>query len=270
MPVEAAALPPAPSRVRRRLPFIDAALFVLTLAAAGWLVARGASSMGYDWQWYRVPAFILAADGAPGPLLLGLSVTLKLTALSFAGAVGCGLAAALLGMSASPAGRMLSRCYMEALRNTPLLIQLLFLYFALSPVLGLDALATAVLGLSLFEGSYVSEILRAGVQSIGHGQWDAAHSLGMTRGQAYRLVILPQALRNVLPPLASQSVSLVKDSSLASVIAIGELTLRGGEIVSETFLSFEIWFTVAALYWLVATALSGLAAGLERRLNYPV
>lgn len=267
-PVDAATLPP-PARAQRRRLLVDAPLFALTLAAAAWLLARGAASLGYDWQWYRVPAFVVGADGGPGPLPRGLFVTLKLTALSFAGALGCGLAAALLGMSASPAGRILSRCYMEAVRNTPLLIQLLFLYFALSPAVGLGATATAVLGLSLFEGAYVSEILRAGVQSIGHGQWDAARSLGLSRAQAYRLVILPQAVRNVLPPLASQSVSLVKDSSLASVIAIGELTLRGGEIVAETFLSFEIWFTVAALYWLVATALSGLAAGLERRLSYP-
>ncbi|OIO06211.1 MAG: polar amino acid ABC transporter permease [Desulfovibrionaceae bacterium CG1_02_65_16] len=253
-----------------RLFWGDGLLFALALAVFAWLTARGAAGLGYNWQWYRVPAFLITEDGAPGPLLLGLWVTLKLTGLSFLGALACGLTAALLALSASPAARILARCYMEAVRNTPLLIQLLFLYFVLAPAIGLSALATAVLGLSLFEGAYVSEILRAGIASIGHGQWDAARSLGMSRTTAYRLVILPQAVRRVLPPLASQTVSLVKDSSLASVIAISELTLRGGTIVAETFLSFEIWFTVAALYWLVTTTLSGLAAGMERRLSYPV
>ncbi|GAB6125187.1 amino acid ABC transporter permease [Humidesulfovibrio idahonensis] len=247
----------------------DGLLFALAVAGLLWLVARGAATLGYNWQWYRVPAFVITPDNAAGPLLQGLLVTLKLTALSGLGALCCGLAAALLRLSGSVAGRALARCYMEAARNTPLLIQLLFLYFVLAPVIGMDALTTAVLGLSLFEGAYVSEVLRAGIVSQDPGQWDAARSLGMSTFSAYRLVILPQAVRRVLPPLASQSVSLVKDSSLASAIAIGELTLRGSSIVAETFLSFEIWFTVAALYWLVTTALSALAANLEQRLSYP-
>jgi polar amino acid transport system permease protein len=196
-------------------------------------------------------------------------VTLKLTGLSFAGAFAVGLAVALLRLSGSWSGRFLARGYLELVRNTPLLIQLFFLYFVLSPVLGMDAFATAVLSLSLFEGAYVSEILRAGVRSVDQGQWDAARSLGMGSATAYATVILPQALRRVLPPLAGQAVSLVKDSSLASVIAINELTMRGHNIVSETFLSFEIWFTVAAMYWLVTTALSGAVDALERRLALP-
>ncbi|MBI5520783.1 MAG: amino acid ABC transporter permease [Desulfovibrio sp.] len=247
----------------------DGACFLLALAGVLWLVAHGAADLGYNWQWYRVPAFVWGPDGTPGPLLQGLAVTLKLTALSGLGALGAGGIAALLRLSRSVAARALAWAYVEAIRNTPLLIQLLFLYFVIAPALGLDALSSAVIGLSLFEGAYVSEILRAGIVSIDHGQWDAARSLGMGRASAYRLVILPQAVRRVLPPLASQSVSLVKDSSLASVIAMAELTLRGGEIVAHTFLSFEIWFTVAALYWLVTTALSALAAGLERGLAYP-
>jgi polar amino acid transport system permease protein len=243
--------------------------FLLAAAAALWLLARGAESLGYNWQWYRVPPFLITPAGSPGPLLQGLAVTVTLAVFSALGALGLGALAATLALSGSLAGRWLSRAYVEAIRNTPLIIQLIFLYFVIGPVLGLDALACAVLGLALFEGAYVAEILRAGVQSIEHGQWDAARSLGMTCAQAYRLVILPQAVRRVLPPLASQGVSLVKDSSLASVIAIAELTLRGGEIVAETFLSFEIWFTVAALYWIVTTGFSALASGLERRLAHP-
>jgi len=250
----------------------DWLLFLLLASGLVWLALRGAGGLGYNWQWYQVPrALLIDHDGtlAPGPLLEGLFVTLRLTGLSFAGAFAVGLAAALLRLSGSWSGRILARGYLELVRNTPLLIQLFFLYFVLSPVLGMDAFATAVLGLSLFEGAYVSEILRAGVLSVDPGQWDAARSLGMGRFQAYVSVILPQAVRRVLPPLAGQGVSLIKDSSLASAIAIGELTLRGQNIVSETFLSFEIWFTVAAIYWIVTTALSGAADALERRLAYP-
>lgn len=243
--------------------------FLLAVAGVLWLIARGAEDLGYNWQWYRVPVFLLNPQGDLGPLLHGLIVTLKLTVFSGLGALAAGLLAALLQLSGSLAGRALVRGYIESVRNTPLLIQLLFLYFVLGPLLGMDAMTSAVLGLSLFEGAYVAEILRAGATSIEPGQWDAARSLGMSRLASYRLVVLPQAVRRVLPPLASQSVSLVKDTSLASVIAIGELTLRGSAIVSETFLSFEIWFTVAALYWLVTTTLSILAARLERRLAYP-
>ncbi|MDP2848626.1 MAG: amino acid ABC transporter permease [Humidesulfovibrio sp.] len=262
---------PKPARtIGRCWPVLrDWLLFLLGLAGLMWLVARGADGLGYNWQWYRVPAFLVTSEGGPGPLILGLLITLKLFALSGLGALAAGVVTALLRLSGSTAGRWLAQIYLESVRNTPLLIQLLFLYFVLAPALGMDALTSAVLGLSLFEGAYVSEILRAGIVSQDQGQWDAARSLGMSRLASYRLVILPQAVRRVMPPLASQSVSLVKDTSLASVIAISELTLRGSTIVSDTFLSFEIWFTVAALYWIVTTVLSGLAATLERRLAYP-
>lgn len=264
-------LPLALPRPRAR-DCLDILLFSALVACIGWLILRGAEGLGYNWQWYQVPRAVYSLDDSgfqPGPLLLGLGVTLQLTALSFLGALLVGLAAALLRLSGSLAGRALGRAYLELIRNTPLLIQLLFLYFAVAPVLGLDALATAVLGLSLFEGAYVCEIIRAGVLSIDPGQWDAARSLGMGTADAYRHVILPQALRRMLPPLASQAVTIVKDSSLASAIAIAELTLRGQTIVAETFLSFEIWFTVAALYLIVTTALSAAAHALERRLAYP-
>jgi len=250
----------------------DWLLFLLLAAGFAWLVLRGAEGLGYNWQWYQVPRALITTDAEgliAGPLLQGLVVTLKLTGLSFAGAFVVGLTTALLRLSGTWSGRILGRGFLELIRNTPLIIQLFFLYFVLAPMLDLDAFATAVLGLSLFEGAYVSEILRAGVLSIDPGQTDAARSLGLSRAQAQLFVILPQALRRVLPPLTGQGVALIKDSSLASVIAINELTLRGQNYVSETFLSFEIWFTVAAMYWLVTTALSGAADALERRLAHP-
>jgi polar amino acid transport system permease protein len=112
------------------------------------------------------------------------------------------------------------------------------------------------LALSLFEGAYASEIFRAGIVSIHKGQWEAAHSLGLSLYHTYRYIVLPQAIRRLLPPLTSQAISLIKDSALVSTIAVYELTMEGRMIVADTFLTFEIWFTVAAMYLVVTVILS--------------
>ena len=137
----------------------------------------------------------------------------------------------------------------------------------MSPVLDIGAFASAVLALSLFEGAYAAEILRAGIVSLHRGQWEAAHSLGLGAFDAYRYVILPQAVHRLLPPLAGQAISLIKDSSLLSTIAVYDLTMQGQKIVSETFLAFEIWFTVAAIYLVMTFGLSLAVRALERRMN---
>jgi polar amino acid transport system permease protein len=170
-------------------------------------------------------------------------------------------------MSDSFVGRVVARGYLELIRNTPLLVQIFFLYFVLGPVLGIGRFTSAVLALSLFEGAYASEIFRAGIVSIMRGQWEAAYSLGFSTFHTYRYVVLPQGIRRVLPPLTSQAVSLVKDSALVSTIAIYDLTMQGQIIISETFLTFEIWFTVAALYLVVTVVLSTVVNIMENRLR---
>lgn len=247
----------------------DVLLYVLTLALLVWLLLRGAELSGYNWQWRKVPGFLISwQDGRPaaGALLCGLGVTLALTPAALLAAGLIGLAAALLRLSASPVGRALSRVYLELVRNTPLLVQLFCLYFVLAPILGLGRMCTAILALGLFEGAYVSEIIRAGILSIDRGQWEACQVLGLNRWQSYRHVILPQALRRMLPPLTSQAVSLVKDSALVSTIAVYELTMQGRTLIAETLLSFEIWLLVAALYLGLTLFLSVAAAWLRRRL----
>lgn len=243
--------------------------YALTMLCVAWAVLRGAEGMGYNWQWYRVPQFILLPDGSPGPLLQGAGVTLLVSGLGLVGAAALALATALLRLSGSRVGRAMARVYLELIRNTPLLVQIFFIYFVLAPVFGIGRLASAVLALSLFEGAYASEIIRAGILAIPRGQWEGALSLGMTRATIYRQVILPQALRNVLPPLTSQGVSLIKDSALVSTIAIYDLTMHGQAIVAETFLSFEIWFVVAAVYLLFTGLLSCLARLMEKQSPTP-
>ncbi len=204
---------------------------------------------------------------AAGPLLWGLWTTLWISALS--GAIGLliGLFTGLCRLSPNPTLRDLSTVYVELVRGTPLLVQIFIFYFFIGTVLNLSREFAGVAALALFTGAYVGEIVRAGVQSIARGQNEAARSLGLTGGQSMRHVILPQAFKRVLPPLAGQFISLVKDTSLVSVIAITELTKSGREAITTSFSTFEIWFCVAALYLLINLPLSQIANSLERRLG---
>ena len=247
---------------------VDTAKFVVLASGVIWLLAMGTERMGYNWQWYRIPQYLWTATDqgfTPGLLLRGLGVTLRITAISMVLMLVFGMGTALLRMSKSWVGRGVARTYMELIRNSPLLIQIFFIYFVVAPILDMSAFWAAVIALSLFEGAYASEIFRAGITSIDTGQWEAAKSLGMGPYAMYRHIILPQAVRRVLPPLTSQTISLIKDSALVSTIAILDLTQQGRMIDAETFLTFEIWFTVAAIYLAVILALAAVANHLEKR-----
>ena len=248
----------------------DLFAFLVAVCFMAWLLMRGGGQLGYSWHWQLIPRYLYSFEGGifiAGPLLRGLGVTLQITAISLILAGVVGLITALLRLSSSVVGRLLARFYLELIRSTPLLVQIFFLYFVMAPIFDIGRTATAVLALSLFEGAYASEIFRAGIKSIGRGQWEACHSLGLSRFDTYRTVILPQAVRRILPPLTSQAVSLIKDSALVSTIAVYDLTMEGRVIIAETFLTFEIWFTVAAIYLAVTLVLSSLANQLEKR--YP-
>jgi polar amino acid transport system permease protein len=239
------------------------------LAIIAFLVG-GENGSGYHWQWYRVSRYLVErADGRLiwGPLTQGLGLTLLLSGISLVLCSLIGLAAALLRLSHSIVARSASAFYTEFIRNTPLLVQLFFIYFVLGPIFNIPKMSSAVLALSLFEGAYAGEIIRSGIASIQKGQWEAAYSLGLDLEQTYRWIVLPQAIRRVLPPLTSQAVSLIKDSSLVSAIAVADLTLQGQIIIADTFLTFEIWFTVAAMYLIVTTSLSFLSSWVEHRMD---
>ena len=255
-----------------RSPLFDIGQFVLLFALICLFFSRSVQDMGYQWQWYQIPRYIYIWDESgfvAGPLLYGLGVTLKISIISLGFAFVIGLLTAILRLSNSVPGKVVSRLYLEVSRNTPLLIQLFFLYFVMGPVLGLDRFWGAVLALSLFEGAYVSEILRSGIMSVEKGQWEASHSLGLSYKHAYRFIVLPQAVHRVLPPLASQAISLIKDSALVSTIAVYDLTMEAQALISETFLTFELWFTVALMYLVVTLSLSMLVSILENRMASP-
>ncbi|ROQ89560.1 amino acid ABC transporter permease [Desulfosoma caldarium] len=210
-----------------------------------------------------------------GILLQGLWLTLKVSLISILLGTLIGLVVGLARISANPALRWSAVTYVEIIRGSPLLVQIFIWYFVLGTVIntllaknGLEQLPPiwyGVASLAFFCGAYVAEIVRAGIQSIHRGQMEAARSLGMSYPQAMRHVILPQALRRILPPLAGQFISLIKDSSLLGIIAIRELTKATREVVTTSLQPFELWFMCALLYLVMTFGLSMFVQYLERR-----
>lgn len=200
-------------------------------------------------------------------LLMGAAVTIEITAVSVAVGFLIGLVVGVARISQVKILRILAAVYADCIRGTPLLVQIFLIYFALPMVTGhrIEPFVAAVMACGINSGAYVSEIFRAGIQSIDPGQMEAGRSLGLSWGQTMVYVILPQAVRNILPPLGNEFIAMLKDSSLVSVIGFEELTRRGQLIIAQTYGSFEIWLTVAALYLMMTLAISRLVAFLERR-----
>ncbi|MGL4438028.1 MAG: amino acid ABC transporter permease [Bosea sp. (in: a-proteobacteria)] len=252
----------------RRAMLVDVASFVLFIGALGWLILRGAQGMGYNWQWFRVPRYLWRTiDGQLiwGPLMKGLFVTLQISGIALLLALVIGLVTALLRLSPSLIGRGIARVYLEIIRNTPLLVQVLVFYFIIAQILGISRFWAGVLCLAIYEGAFAAEIIRGGIIAVRRGQWEAARALGLKPFDVYRDVVLPQAVPLMLPPLAGVLVNLVKHSAIVSVIAVFDLTTEGRTIVADTFMAFEIWLTVAGLYLVITLSLSLLVLGLERR-----
>lgn len=190
----------------------------------------------------------------------GVAVTAALAATSLIGAGFGGLAVAALRASRRPVVRTASSAYVELMRNTPILVQLAILYFGL-PSIGLypDAFTSAAIALTLQNAAYTGEIYRAGIGSISRGQREAAASLGLHPFSTYRLVVLPQALARVLPALSNQAVVIVKDTSVASTVALAELTSSGKLLLDRSAAPYETFFLIAALYLALNVVVLGVA-----------
>lgn len=201
-------------------------------------------------------------------LLQGVIWTLRLMVLSFALAAGLALPIALARLSASRTLRFLAHLYVEIVRGMPSLTLLFLIYFGL-PSVGVTfrAIDAAVIGLGLNGAAYVSEIYRAGIQAIDSGQREAAQMIGMRYGQVLRFVILPQAVRVVLPPLGNFAIALLKDTSVASLISAPEMMLQARDLTSEYFMPLQIYMAVGAMYLLMALPLASLVRLMESRLS---
>ena len=245
-------------------------LTAAVLSGVGWLIWHGASALDYQWRWGRLPRYFLrqTTDGwAAGPLLEGLGMTMQLSVVAGLAAVVIGGLTAIGAAGRMPSLRLLLRGYVNVMRGTPLLVQLYLLYFMLGGVLNTDRFVTGALVLALFEGAFAAEIFRAGIASVPHGQTEAAAALGLRAPTRWRLIVLPQALPLMLPPLANLFVSLIKHSSIVTIIAIADLTDTARNLAAETFLTFEIWLTVGAMYVMICFPLARLISSWEARLR---
>ncbi|MEK3705449.1 amino acid ABC transporter permease [Paenibacillus sp. FSL R7-0198] len=202
------------------------------------------------------------------PLLLeGTVVTLKLVVISLIIAMVIGLISGLMSTSLNRVLRLVATLYVDIIRGTPLLVQVYFIYFGLPVFLDMriPAMTAGIIAISLNAGAYISEIFRAGINSISNGQHEAARSLGLSRFQTMRLVVLPQATRRMIPTFVNQFIITIKDTSLLSAIGIAELTQSGEIIISSNFRAFEIWGVVGIFYLIIIVLLSRASRFIERR-----
>ncbi|SIN99833.1 amino acid ABC transporter permease [Halodesulfovibrio marinisediminis] len=256
------------------------------------------NELQYEWSWETIPQFLLKNSNGtwePNFLLEGLFTTIRLSIWATLLASVVGVLMGLARVSQSHFGQMISRTYVEIVRNMPPIVLIFISYFFLSAqltqYLSLDTavqdlppwlhsvisivfckpsqvvqFVTGVITLGLYEGAYITEIVRGGVNSVQRGQWEASASLGFNRFDQLRLVVLPQALKVIIPPLAGQFISTIKDSAILSVISIQELTFQGLELMASTYLVFEIWITIAMMYLLLTLGCSILSRWVERAL----
>lgn len=288
------------ARRRRGFSWLDALILALVLGGLFWLGMRAGGQLEYRWNFAPVWAFVVRYDETRGwvanLLLQGLLTTLR---VSFWAAIIAAIVGVLMGIARTSRAlfpRLVAGFYVETIRNIPPLVFVFVFYFfvtsQLLPALGIEdwirrqppgtlwwmellfgppqqaaGVIAAILCLGLFEGAYVTEIVRGGIQSISKGQTEAARALGLGRAQTLRLVILPQAIARTVPPLTGQAVSLVKDSSIISLVSIQDLAFLGNEVAATTNRIFETWLVVALFYFLVCFALSRIAARLERRFS---
>jgi len=283
-----------------RFGWLDALILAVIFGLIGYVLHRAQSHFHYNWDWRLIPGYFARHDAERGWVLnllgQGLLATVR---LALWGSVLAALIGGVMGVcrvARSLFLRLFSRTYVELIRNIPPLVFIFIFYFFISgqlmPVLDVESrianaapetlnglaflfgppellpnFLSGLICLALFEGAYVTEIVRAGIEALPKGQWEAARALGMNSGQVMSEVVLPQAVRQMIPALAGQFISLIKDSSLISLISIQELTFTGNELAVSSGRVFEVWLTVAGLYFLLCFGLARLSRRLERRLG---
>jgi polar amino acid transport system permease protein len=288
---------------RLRLGWLDLVILAAVAAFVLYVAYRMNSVLNYRWAWMPVLQFVLRWDDGEqrwvaNLLVQGLLTTLRLAVWGIALAGVIGLCMGMARVSKRLLPRLVGWAYVEFVRNIPPLVFMFIFYFFISgqlmPLLGIERMlaragpaslqfATVVFGepklisnfisglicLALFEGAYVTEIVRAGIESIEKGQWEAGLSLGLSRARLMRLVILPQAVQRIVPPLAGQFITLIKTSSIVSLISVQELTFLAGEVAVSTSRTFEVWIVAGAFYFTICFGLALAFARLETRLARP-
>lgn len=288
------------AKVLKRLHWLDWLTIAVIVTFIGYVWFRIEGTLNYNWRWEQIPNWILRyredqERWFANLLLQGLMTTIRVSIYASILAVILGTLLGIARVSNNLTIRMLARTYLEILRNIPPVVIVFIFFFFLSEQLidlfGIErwarsiarndeasplwevffgdmrrfpSLISGVIVLALFQSAFVGEIVRAGIQSIPKGQREAARSIGMSRWQELRYVVLPQALKKTLPPLANQFITLIKDSSIISLISVQELTYKTVELVSTTRMIFEAWITCAAFYFVLCFSLSMLFRRLEK------
>ncbi len=286
------------SRILKRFHWLDVLIILVLVIFAAVVWYRIDGALNYKWRWEIIPNYILrwnedSQSWVANVLLQGLITTLRVSLYASVLALILGTILGIARCASNLAVRMLARTYLEFLRNIPPVVVIFIFYFFLSEQLVVafnieswargiarsedkavweflfgdmrrfPSLVSGVIVLALFESAFVGEIVRAGIQSVNQGQREAAQSIGMSRWQQMRFIVLPQAFKRVVPPMANQFISLIKDSSIISLISVQELTFKTVELVASTRAIFEAWITTALFYFLICFALSMLFRRLE-------
>lgn len=287
-------------KIAKKLHWMDLVVLAVILAFFGYIALRLGGALNYNWRWELIPNYIVRyhtgrEEWFANLLLQGLITTIRVSIYASILALILGTTLGIARVSANLTIRMLARTYLEFLRNIPPVVVVFIFFFFLSEQLiqalnieswaraiarqenngiwefffgdmrRFPSLISGVIVLALFESAFVGEIVRAGIQSVERGQREAARSIGMSRFQEMRYVVLPQAMKKVLPPMANQFITLIKDSAIISLISVQELTFKTVELVSSTHMIFEAWLTTAAFYFVICFSLSRVFARLEKR-----
>lgn len=282
----------------KKIQWLDLVLLAVLIAIVAIVWYRIDGALNYKWRWEIIPNYIIRWDSekqawVANLLLQGVITTIRVSIYASILAVILGVVLGIARCSKNLAVRMLARTYLEVLRNIPPVVVIFIFYFFLSEQLvtafniegwargiarqedkaawefffgdmrRFPQLVSGVIVLALFESAFVGEIIRAGIQSINKGQHEAAQSIGMGKFDQMRFIVLPQALKKVVPPLANQFISLIKDSSIISLISVQELTFKTVELVASTRAIFEAWITTALFYFIICFTLSMLFRKLE-------
>jgi polar amino acid transport system permease protein len=280
---------------------LDILIIIFCIGAGIYVFFRIKYGLEYKGDWSVIPRFLFRRDTetgrvVPNILMQGLFATLKLSIWATILAIILGLIFGLFRTSKNLFLKMVGRTYVELIRNLPPLVLIFIFYFfvidQIMPIFGLEEFIrsrtensqavlailfakeslfvqfiSGVITIAFFEGAYITEIVRAGIESVERGQREAAYSLGLSWFDQMRFIIMPQALRRVLPPLANEFINTIKYSSLASLISIQELTFSGRQVVAVTRNIFETWITVAVMYLALTLSLSLLVGRLEQRMK---
>ena len=216
---------------------------------------------------YQDDDLVSSTSWEPGPVMNGLFTTLKISGLAFVIAFILASFLAFMRISNYHFLKDIATFYIAVIRGTPLLVQIFIFYFIIATIFSIERFYAGAISLGLFYGAYIAEVLRGAIQSIDKGQTEAAKSLGMNYVQTMANIVMPQALKRALPTLVGETIALVKDSSLVSVISITDLTKVGREIVANTFSPFETWLVVAMIYFAITFSLSIIGRKLENRMK---